>query len=153
MRQQKIWPPLLLAGLLASGCSVPPAAEQPGGSTGPARPGTSSSPAVRQPGGATGSALPGTSSSPAVVELSSQARRAFDSRQFDAAVQLLERAINIDPRNGSLWHELARARYAQGNYEQAIQLAKRSNALPNVGSSLKSRNDELIQASRHALGD
>jgi len=124
---------MLVAALLAGGCSVPPVVEQPGGST--------------------GSAQPGTSSSPAVVELTSQARRALDSRQFDEAVQLLERAINIEPRNGSLWHELARARYAQGNYEQAIQLAKRSNALPNVEPSLKSKNDELIQASRHALGN
>jgi len=133
MRRKRIWLSVLLAGLLASGCSVPPSVEQPSAKT--------------------RSTQPGTSGSPAVVELTSQARRALDSRQFDEAVQLLERAINIEPRNGSLWHELARARYAQGNYEQAIQLAKRSNALPNVEPSLKSKNDELIQASRHALGN
>lgn len=133
MRARQVGLPLLLAALLAGGCAVPPAVERPAPQTAPAQ--------------------PGTSNSPAVVELSSQARQALDGRHFEEAAQLLERAIDIAPRDGDLWHELARVRYAQGNYEQAIQLAKRSNALPNVTAALKSKNDQLIRASRTALGN
>lgn len=88
--------------------------------------------------------------SPAVLELSSNARQALSDRRFDEATQLLERAIRIEPRNGALWHELARVRFEQGDYEQAQQLATRSNALIDGGSALKARNDELIEAAREA---
>jgi Tfp pilus assembly protein PilF len=89
--------------------------------------------------------------SPAVVELLRKARAAMkDSRWIDAA-QSLERAIRIEPHNSTLWHELAQVRYAQGNYEQAMQLANRSNALLDSRSGLRTKNDELIKASREAL--
>lgn len=88
--------------------------------------------------------------SPAVVELSSQAQQALDADRHDAAVQLLERAIRIEPRNGALWHQLARVRFQQGSYEQAMQLANRSNALLADDSTLRTRNDELIDAAREA---
>lgn len=89
--------------------------------------------------------------SPAVVELSTQARQALNDSRHDAAVQLLERAIRIEPQNGELWHQLARVRFQQGSYEQARQLATRSNALLSSDSSLQARNDELIEAARDAL--
>jgi len=89
-----------------------------------------------------------TKTSPAVLELSARARDAMDHRRHDTAVQLLERAIRIEPRNGELWHLLARVRFEQGNYEQARQLAARSNALLAGGSVLKGRNDDLIEAAR-----
>lgn len=89
--------------------------------------------------------------SPAVVELLGIARTAMkDSRWIDAA-QSLERAIRIEPHNSTLWHELAQVRFAQGNYEQAMQLANRSNALLDSRSGLRTKNDELIKASREAL--
>lgn len=88
--------------------------------------------------------------SPAVVELSSQAQQALDADRHDAAVQLLERAIRIEPQNGALWHQLARVRFQQGSYEQAMQLANRSNALLADDSTLRARNDELIDAAREA---
>ena len=60
------------------------------------------------------------------------------------------RAIRIEPQNGALWHELARVRFQQGSYEQAMQLANRSNALLAADSTLRARNDELINAAREA---
>ena len=92
----------------------------------------------------------GPMNSPAVVELSTRAREALAEDRPDAAVQLLERAIRIEPQNGALWHELARVRFRQGNYEQARQLATRSNALLAGDSTLRTRNDELIEAARDA---
>lgn len=89
--------------------------------------------------------------SPAVAELLGNARVAMnDSRWFDAA-QTLERAIRIEPHNSELWHELAHVRFAQGNYEQAMELANRSNALLDSRSRLKEKNDHLIEASKEAL--
>lgn len=88
--------------------------------------------------------------SPAVVELSTRAREALEENRPDTAAQLLERAIRIEPQNGALWHELARVRFQQGNFEQARQLATRSNALLAGDSTLKARNDELIDAARDA---
>lgn len=124
----------LLAVLLAAGCAVPPV-EQRAPETG----------AVSPP--------PEELDSPAAVELSTRAGEALAGGHFDQAAQLLERAIRIEPRNGRLWYELARVRYEQGNYEQAMQLANRSNALPNTGAGLKTKNDQLIAASRSALGN
>ena len=40
----------------------------------------------------------------------------------------LERALRIEPRNPSLWHELAGVRLLEGHYEQADSLAQRSNS-------------------------
>jgi tetratricopeptide (TPR) repeat protein len=93
----------------------------------------------------------GAMNSPAVVELSSRARTELNNSRHDTASQLLERAIRIEPQNGVLWHELARVRYEQGQYEQARELAARSNALLTSDSRLKARNDALIEAAREAL--
>lgn len=126
---------LLLGVVLAGGCAVPPAQEgrvpEPGATTTP----------------------PEELNSPAVAELSAQAQDALAGGRYDAAAQFLERAIRIEPRNGRLWYELARVRYEQGNFEQAMQLANRSNALPGTGAVLKTKNDQLIDASRSALGN
>ncbi len=89
--------------------------------------------------------------SPAVLELSGDARTAMQQGRFDNAAQLLERAIRIEPHNGVLWHELARVRFEQGHYSQAMQLANRSNAAANTSTGLETKNDELIKASREAL--
>lgn len=129
---RRIFIACLLGGLLTAGCAVPPAVRTP----------AVPKPVHPQP----------ELNSPAVLELSKQARQAMDERRFEEAAQLLERAVDIEPRNGSLWHELARVRFRQGNYEQAMELANRSNALADTGPALKSRNDELIKASRNALG-
>lgn len=142
MRSLPIW---VLIALLAAGCAAPIREPVPEAEPGP--PGTAPEPG--QPETAPEPSQP--ESYPAVAALSSDARQAFDNGRFDEAAQALERAIRIDPQNGDLWHELARVRFEQGDYEQARQLAARSNALLDPGSPLKARNDELIQAARNAL--
>lgn len=135
----------LLAGLLAAGCAGP--ALGPAFERGPA----DAEPAEAEVGDTRpASTRPAPLDSPAVVELSSRAREAMNASRHDEAVQLLERAIRIEPQNGGLWHQLARVRYRQGNYEQARQLATRSNALLSGDSTLKTSNDELIKAARDA---
>jgi predicted Zn-dependent protease len=123
---------LIIGATLAAGCAVPPREEE--------APVTDTKAISSRP-----------ANSPAVVELLGNARAAMDeSRWFDAA-QSIERAIRIEPHNSALWHELAQVRFAQGDYEQAMQLATRSNVLLDSRSSLKAKNDELIKASRKAL--
>lgn len=89
--------------------------------------------------------------SPAVLELSDQARTAMQEGRYDNAVHFLERAIRIEPHNGILWHQLALVRYRQGNYDQAMQLANRSNAAASSPRGLKTKNERLIEKSREAL--
>lgn len=123
---------LVLAALVASGCGPAIRDGAPDGEPAPTQ--TRTEPM----------------NSPAVVELATQARQALRDSRHDTAVQLLERAIRIEPQNGELWHELARVRFQQGNYEQARQLANRSNALIAGDSTLKARNDTLIEKARNA---
>ncbi|HSH42261.1 MAG TPA: tetratricopeptide repeat protein [Arenicellales bacterium] len=129
--------PLMLAtGILAAGCGPAVVDRAPDVETGP------------EPEATTTRSEP--INTPAVLELSSQARRALADKRHDEAAQLLERAIRIEPQNGAIWHELARVRFQQGDYEQARQLAGRSNALLAGDSTLKARNDELIRKAREA---
>lgn len=131
----RVFAVLALTAGLAAGCAAPLPDRRPDTETAPAPTETKTAP------------------SPAVAELSSRARSALADSRPDAAVQFLERAIRIEPQNGTLWHELARVRFQQGDYEQARQLAARSNALLSRGSTLKARNDELIDAARNALSN
>lgn len=121
---------LLSAGLGLAGCTVSPPEPQP--EPAPTRDAT------------------GTLDSPAVMELSRSAGRAMEAQQLDQAARLLERAIAIEPRNPALWHKLALVRFEQGDLGQAGQLAARSNALLDSGSTLKTGNDRLIEAARQA---
>lgn len=135
----------LLAAFLAAGCGVPLR------DRGPVDPEPAPSRSVPVPASsAPASTRPATPESPAVIELSARAREALDSDRPDAAAQFLERAIRIEPQNGALWHQLARVRFQQGNYEQARQLATRSNALLTGNSTLKTSNNRLIEAARDA---
>lgn len=128
---------LLLIGILAAGCAAPMGDRAPVEDS--------------MPGSGATSSPSGPVNSPAVLELSSNARSAMQQGRYDSAVQLLERAIRIEPHNGLLWHELARVRYEQGSYEQAMQLANRSNAAASISGTLKRKNEELIKRSRQAL--
>jgi len=134
----RLFPLMLLTGILAAGCGpavVDRAPETETGTGAETETGTTRSEPIN---------------TPAVLELSSQARQALAGKRHEEAAQLLERAIRIEPQNGAIWHELARVRFEQGNYEQARQLANRSNALIAGDSTLKARNDELIRKAREA---
>jgi len=128
---------LLLVGILAAGCAAPMSDRAPVEDS--------------MPGSGATSSPSGPVNSPAVLELSTNARSAMRQGRYDNAAQLLERAIRIEPHNGLLWHELARVRYEQGSYEQAMQLANRSNAAASTSGALERKNNELIERSRKAL--
>ncbi len=80
----------------------------------------------------------------AVYDLSRRADRQMQEGLLKAAAQTLERGLRIAPKNGLLWSQLADVRLRQGRFNQALQLAKKSNSLAGNSSSLIQRNWDII---------
>lgn len=85
------------------------------------------------------------SQNPAVLALVDSAQQQSDQGQYNLAASKLERAVRIAPRDGRVWHELAKIRYEQNKFELAISLAKKSNLLANNDVGLQ-RNNWLLMA-------
>lgn len=96
---------------------------------------------------------PAQSENTAVVALLESARADTTAGRLDSAAATLERALRIEPRNASLWHQLARVRLNQGQSGQAIQLATKSSALASDNNSLRAANWRLIGQARAERGD
>lgn len=91
--------------------------------------------------------------SPAVVALLGDAERRLHAGEHAAAAASLERALRLEPRNGQLWYRLATVRLAQGSYQEAVQLATKSNSLAGGDRGLRLGNWRLIAEAREHLGD
>jgi predicted Zn-dependent protease len=89
----------------------------------------------------------------AVIALLDRAQRDNDAGRRGAADTSLERALRIEPRNPWLWHELAQLRLTQGQYAQAISLAKKSNSFAGHERHLQALNWRLIGNALVAQGD
>lgn len=96
---------------------------------------------------------PPPSRNQAVMSLLDQAHAYSNSGELGQAGASLERALRIEPRNPQLWQELARIRLDQGQYRQAENLAKKSNALGTDDSGLQRENWLLISQARSLRGD
>jgi len=88
-----------------------------------------------------------------VVALLDEADRYAQKGRPERAVATLERALRIEPRNAQLWHRLARVRFQQGQFEQVVNLAARSNSLAGNDTRLRAANWRLIGTARQRLGD
>ena len=89
----------------------------------------------------------------AVVALLDNAGQQQAQGDYTAAAATLERALRIEPRNGHLWHRLAKLRMEQGQYRAAADLAERSNTLAGGDLVLQRDNWRLIARARRATGD
>lgn len=98
-------------------------------------------------------APPPVSDTGAVVAFVDTAHTALAAGRPEEAATALERGLRIEPRNATLWHELARVRLSQGQFEQAGSLATKSNALAGTNKSLRARNWRLIAEVRTQAGD
>lgn len=96
---------------------------------------------------------PPVSQNAAVIALVENAHANLQAGHPANAASALERALNIEPRNAVLWHELARLRLAQGEYEQAEAMAKKSNAWAGEDKRVRAANWRVIGAARTARGD
>lgn len=94
-----------------------------------------------------------SSGGPAVIALLERADQQYINQDLDAAAASLERALRIEPRNPLLWHRLASIRLDQGQIDQAMQMAAKSNSLAGNNHSLSARNWQLISLAYRAKGD
>ncbi len=92
-------------------------------------------------------------SPPAVVALMEEAEAAGNAGQWDTSAATLERAIRIRPRDPRLWHQLAKTRLQQGQFQSAEDLAKKSNVFAGGDRNLVKQNWLLIAEARRQKGD
>lgn len=143
----------LIPALLLAGCAgvtkQPPATST--------MPGAMSQGAVALPSGESISLEPEQkpvmSGNQAVIALLDRARIDTGAGKREAAGASLERALRIEPRNAWLWHELAQLRLAQGQYAQAITLARKSISFAGSERRLQALNWRMIGDARVAQGD
>ncbi len=146
----------LLAGLLLvfAGCAYQPPVVRPPveerGSQPPADSRIEPVPVPRQP---TVERLPGTPRSPAITSLLAKADTEVQQGRLENASALLERALRIDGRDAGLWYRLAQIRYQQGDYSQAVQLAKRANDHAYNDRAQLRLNWQLLARIHAARGD
>ena len=129
------------AALLAGCAAVTPSAPVAGAAPGPA--------------GITVKPVPNSamSNNKAVIALLDQAQTDNGAGHRASADSSLERALRIEPRNPWLWHQLAQLRIDQGQYAQAITLARKSNSFAGNHSGVLAANWRLIGQARVAQGD
>ncbi|WP_455198940.1 tetratricopeptide repeat protein [Kaarinaea lacus] len=84
----------------------------------------------------------------ATASLLAQADTQEQAQQWERAAAYLERALRIEPRNGYLWHRLARVRMQQGQYDLARSLVQKSEVLGGNDPDLKAKNDQLLDQLR-----
>jgi len=96
---------------------------------------------------------PVMSANRAVLALLDHAELDSKAGKRDAAGASLERALRIEPRNPWLWLQLAQVRLAQGQYAQAITLARKANSFAARNYRLQADSWQVIAQSRVALGD
>lgn len=92
-------------------------------------------------------------SGPAALALLDQWREALETGQTDQAVAALERGLRIEPRNPFLWQALAGTYLKQGLYDQAENVAQKSNSLARGNPYIEIENWRLIAKARQQKGD
>lgn len=90
---------------------------------------------------------------PAVLALVREAEASRNGGQLDNAAAILERAIRIQPRNATLWQQLASVRLQQHQPGLAEDLAKKSNVLAQGNRALIQKNWAIIAEARRQKGD
>ncbi len=82
------------------------------------------------------------------ASLYSQAKASLAQGRYHQAELELERALRIEPRNGDYWHTMAKVKYQQNLYNQAVQFCLKSKSLAGRNSELIRLNDALIAQAR-----
>lgn len=85
----------------------------------------------------------------AVKVLLDDARKAVQENRLDKAASSLERAVRLEPRNASIWYDLAQIRLHQKNYVAAEQMANKSISFTKNEDLIK-RNRQIIAAAQSA---
>ena len=139
---------IFVSAALLAGCAavVPPSSAPAAGAAPVQPPGPAAVPVKPVPNSA-------MSGNKAVIALLDQAQTDNGAGHRASADSSLERALRIEPRNPWLWHQLAQLRMDQGQYAQAITLARKSNSFAGNQSGVLATNWQVIGQARVALGD
>lgn len=78
-----------------------------------------------------------------VTELQNQALTALNQEQYQLAVDYLQRAIKIQPRNAWSWHYLAQTYWRDEQYDRCLAMIERSNSYGSFDEALTTANDRL----------
>lgn len=85
--------------------------------------------------------------------LLASANQAMQTGQLDKADMHLERALRLSPRDAQLWQGMARVRFEQGNYAQAVQFCLKSNSLAGKPGALVRQNWLLMEKAYLKTGE
>ena len=78
-----------------------------------------------------------------VAELHEQALAAIDDGQYQQAIDYLQRAIKIQPRNAWSWHYLAQTYWHEDQLERCLAMIERSSSYGSYDDVLGGANDRL----------
>ena len=81
---------------------------------------------------------------PPLNALQKQALGKMQQALYDDAIRLLQRALNVEPRNPLNWHLLARNYQAKGDLERCRDMAQRAHIYTRGDYELERKNIELL---------
>jgi len=84
-----------------------------------------------------------SSTSGPVAELHRSAIAALDKKNSKQAIEYLQRAIKIEPRNPHSWHYLAQSYWQSGNFAKCLAMIERSYSYSRPVDGLDDANEAL----------
>ncbi len=87
-----------------------------------------------------------------VAELRRQATAALQQQAFAQAIELLQRAIRIEPRDPYSWHYLAETYHRSGDSARCLEMVARAQSYSAAGSDLQTANQRLQARCEAAAG-
>ena len=85
----------------------------------------------------------GQAPSSPVVQLQNQALAAINEDQYQLAIDYLQRAIKIQPRDPWSWHYLADIYWRKGQYDRCLAMIDRSSGYAVNDAALADANADL----------
>ena len=85
----------------------------------------------------------GQAASSPVVQLQNQALAAINENQYQLAIDYLQRAIKIQPRDPWSWHYLADIYWRKGQYDRCLAMIDRSSGYAVNDAALADANADL----------
>lgn len=78
-----------------------------------------------------------------VLELQRLAITSLNQQMFDQAINHLQRAIKIEPRNALSWHYLAQSYWHKNSFQQCVDMVERSYSYSTPEDDLDRANNTL----------
>ncbi len=86
-------------------------------------------------------------------DLYKEAEHAQQTGHLQRAEIFMERALRLEPHNGTYWYSMGQIQYSQKHYSQAIQFCLKSISLAKENPHLTRTNAALLIQSYQKLGE